>query len=89
MNGVGMAIPGSSLAEAGFLPTELDVELLRRMIASMYADEIVGGSASCMLSSLDKSELHDWRANHVNVKPLCRDDYELERRNLDEWLPEI
>jgi hypothetical protein len=54
----------------------------------MYADEIVGGSASCMLSRLDNSELHDWRVSQVNVKPLCRDDYELERRNLDEWLSE-
>jgi hypothetical protein len=54
----------------------------------MYADEVVGGSASCMLSHLDKSELHDWLASHAKVKPLCCDDYALERRNLDEWLTE-
>lgn len=84
-----MGIPGSSVATAGIPTAELKVELLRRLAASMYADEVVGGSACCMLSHLDKSELHDWHASHVKVKPLCRDDYELERRNLDEWLPEI
>jgi len=88
MTGIFMGIPTPFVAAAGIPTAELKVELLRRLVASMYADEIVGGSASCMLSRLDNSELHDWHASHQDVKPLCRDDYELERRNLDEWLSE-
>lgn len=88
MNGIYPEIPGTSLALAGAPPPQLEVDLLRRLVAAMYADEVVGGSASCMLSHLDKSELHDWLASHAKVKPLCCDDYALERRNLDEWLTE-
>lgn len=88
MNGIYLEIPGQAPAFAGASPPQLEVDLLRRLVASMYADQVVGGSASCMLSRLDNSELHDWLCDHVEVKPLCCDDYALERRNLDEWLTE-
>jgi hypothetical protein len=88
MNGIYLEIPGSVPCPSAAPPSQLEVELLRRFVASMYADEVVGGSAGCILSHLEKSELHDWLADHIKVKPLCCDDYALERRNLDEWLVE-
>jgi hypothetical protein len=86
MNGIYLEIPGPLQAQFAIPPQQLEMELLRRLVSAMYADELVGGSAGCMMTSPEKSKLHDWRSCPDSVQPLCSADYELERRNLTECL---
>lgn len=86
MDGIYLEIPEGMLAQARVPHPHLKTELLRRVVAAMYADEVVGGSAPCMLAGLEKSEFHGWMGGSSRVKPLGALDFELERRNLDEWL---
>lgn len=86
MNGIYLEIPGQLQSHSAIPPQQLEMELLRRLVSAMYADELVGGSASCMLTSLEKSKLHDWRACPDRIPPLCSADFELEKRNLTECL---
>lgn len=86
MNGIYLEIPGSLQAQFAIPPQQLEMELLHRLVSAMYAVELVGGSAGCMMTSLEKSKLHDWRSCPDRVQPLCSADYELERRNLSECL---
>jgi hypothetical protein len=86
MDGIYLEIPEEMLANALVPLPHLKTELLRRVVAAMYAEDVVGGSAPCMLAGPGKSEFHDWLGECSRVKPLGTLDYELERRNLDEWL---
>ncbi len=88
MNGIYLEIPYDSQAATGSPRLPLDVEVKRRLLAAMYAEEVIGGSACCMLGNLEKEQLHHWLGCPASVVPLGFDDYELERRNLgdDEWL---
>ena len=86
MNGIYLEIPSDIPGATGPPRLPLDVEVKRRLVAAMYADEIIGGSTSCMLANLEKEQLHDWLASPASIPPLGFDDYALERRNLDEWL---
>jgi hypothetical protein len=84
MGGVLLAIQVDASAPAG--SRQLEMELLRHVVAAMYADGVVGGSSSCMLAGLEKSELQHWNDAHGVIPPLDAADYQLERRNLSEWL---
>lgn len=86
MDGIYLEIPEDTLAAIGVPRSRLREELLRRLVSAMYADEVVGGSAPCMLAELEKSQFRHWRCECEQIPPLGALDYELERRNLDEWL---
>lgn len=88
MNGIYLEIPCDISAATGSPRLPLDVEVKRRLVAAMYADEVIGGSSSCMLANLDKEELHHWLGGASSIPPLGYDDYVLEHRNLDEsnWI---
>jgi hypothetical protein len=88
MDGIYLEIPEEVLATVGIPRPQLEMELLRRLVAAMYADELVGGSAPWMLAGLEKSELHHWLGENAAVRPLGVNHFALERRNLDEWLTE-
>ncbi|MBC8126824.1 MAG: hypothetical protein H8M99_06740 [Gloeobacteraceae cyanobacterium ES-bin-144] len=60
------------------------MELLRRLVATMYADGLVGGSSACMMVGPEKNELHLWMCEHEVIPPLSCDECELERRNREE-----
>lgn len=87
MTGVYLEIPSGAPDAASVHRLPLDVELKRRLVAAMYADEVIGGSSACLLGNLEKELLHHWLGCHCSVRPLGQADYELERRNLAEWLP--
>lgn len=87
MSGIYLEVPSGAADAAGAHRLPLEVELKRRLVAEMYADELVGGSSACLLGNLEKELLHHWLGCHGHVPPLGRIDYELERRNLVEWLP--
>jgi hypothetical protein len=86
MDGIYLEIPEDTLAAIGVPRSRLREELLRRLVSAMYADEVVGGSAPCMLAQLEKSQFQNWRCECERIPPLGALDYELERRNLEEWL---
>lgn len=86
MDGIYLEIPEEVLATVGVPRPQLEMELLRRHVAAMYGDLLVGGSAPCMMVGLEKSELRQWLGENAPVRPLGALDFELERRNLDEWL---
>jgi len=79
-----LSIRGEIPASAG-VPL-LEMELLRRCVSDMYADAVIGGSSSCMLAGLEKSELQHWHECPRKVRPLTDRHFQLERRNLNEWL---
>lgn len=81
-----LEIPGQVSASSTIPLPQLEMELRRRLVAEMYGDELVGGSAACMLAGLEKSEFQHWLGKHLEIQPLSGSDYELERRNLEEWL---
>lgn len=88
MDGIFTRIPGEQPTPASADGRRLEMELARRHVAAMYADKLVGGSSSCILSRLEKSEMCVWLNDGHRVRPLSHLHYELERRNLAECLNE-
>ena len=87
MSGIYLEIPSGVAGAAGSLRLPLEIELKRRLMAAMYADEVVGGSASCMLGNIEREMRHHWLGCSDHLHPLGNSDFEIERRNLTEWLP--
>jgi hypothetical protein len=86
MKGMLLEIPEEVVASAKIPRPQLEAELRRRLAAALYADGVVGGAAACKLARLEKAEFQHWLGEHGVVQPLEHSDYEIERRNLEEWL---
>ncbi len=86
MKGMLLEIPEEVLASARIPRPQLESELRRRLAAALYADGVIGGSAACKLAGLEKAEFQHWLGEHGIVQPLDGSDFEIERRNLEEWL---
>ncbi len=85
MGGIHREVPYDPHWPAGGRHLPLEVELKRRLLAAMYGDGVIGGSASCILGNLEKEQLHQWLGACPHVAPLSQADFLLEHRNLDEW----
>lgn len=86
MKGMLLETPEEVLASARIPRPQLESELRRRLAAALYADGVIGGSAACKLAGLEKAEFQHWLGEHGIVQPLDGSDFEIERRNLEEWL---
>lgn len=87
MTGIYLEIPSGVADAAGSLRLPLEVELKRRLMAAMYADEVVGGSASCMLGNIEREMRHHWLCGCTCVPPNGKEEFARGRRNQGEWLP--
>ena len=81
-----LEIPEEVLASAKIPRPRLEIELLRRLAAALYADGVIGGSAACKLAGLDKAKFQYWLGEHGVVQPLDGLDYQIERHNIEQWL---
>lgn len=86
MNAICFDIPEDTPVVSGTPRPRLELELLRRLVAAMYADEVVGGSAPCMLAGPEKLEIQQWLGGQHRIPPVYFLDYALERPNLTEFL---
>jgi len=81
-----LEIPDEVLAAAKIPRPQMRAELLRRLAAALYGDGVIGGAAACRLAGLEKAEFQYWLGEHGLAQPLDASDFQLERRNLAEWL---
>lgn len=86
MKGMLLEIPEEVLASARIPRPQLESELRRRLAAALFADGVIGGAAACKLAGLGKAEFQHWLGEHGIAQPLDGSDFEIERRNLEEWL---
>lgn len=85
MGGNWLDVPCDPQAHGGVRVPLLEVEVRRRLLAAMYGDGVIGGSAACILGNLEREQLHQWLGARPHVPPLGEADFLLEHRNLDEW----
>lgn len=72
MSGIYLEIPSDVPGATGTPHLPLDVEVKRRLMAAMYADEVIGGSASCMLGNIEREMRHHWLCGTPGVPSLCQ-----------------
>jgi hypothetical protein len=75
MSGIYLEIPSDIPGATGTPRLPLDVEVKRRLMAAMYAEEIIGGSASCMLGNIEREMRHHWLGGTSMVPPSCRMEF--------------
>jgi hypothetical protein len=75
MSGIYLEIPSDVPGATGPPHLPLDVEVKRRLMAAMYAEEVIGGSASCMLGSIEREMRHQWLCGTLSVPTVCQMEF--------------